>query len=98
MAVFNYDEHGSAYRGAYGQRGLVLNEARRWVSIGGALSSVALVLGLAYWGYALAVRDVTGVPVMRALASVNAAKGFESGFVIVVVAIALRSIFQREVK
>jgi glycine betaine/proline transport system permease protein len=35
---------------------------------------------------------------MRALASVNAAKGFESGFVIVVVAIALRSIFQREVK
>lgn len=66
MAVFNYDEHGSAYRGAYGQRGLVLNEARRWVSIGGALSSVALVLGLAYWGYALAVRDVSGVPVMRA--------------------------------
>ena len=39
-----------------------------------------------------------GVPVMRALASVNAAKGFESGFVIVVVAIALRSTFQREVK
>ena len=39
-----------------------------------------------------------GVPVMRALASVNAAKGFESGFVIVVVAIALRAIFQREVK
>ena len=39
-----------------------------------------------------------GVPVMRALASVNAAKGFESGFVIVVVAIALRSTFQRKVK
>jgi glycine betaine/proline transport system permease protein len=39
-----------------------------------------------------------GVPVMRALASVNAAKGFESGFVIVVVAIALRATFQREVK
>ncbi len=38
-----------------------------------------------------------GVPVMRALQSVNAAKGFESGFVIVVVAIVLRSIFQREV-
>lgn len=66
MAVFNYDEHGSAYRGAYGQRSGVLGEARRWVSIGGAISSVALVLGLGYWGYALAVRDVTGVPVMRA--------------------------------
>jgi glycine betaine/proline transport system permease protein len=39
-----------------------------------------------------------GVPVMRALAAVNAAKGFESGFVIVVVAIALRATFQREVK
>ena len=39
-----------------------------------------------------------GVPVMRALASVNAAKGFESGFVIVVVAIALRSTFQRDLK
>jgi hypothetical protein len=70
MAVFNYDEHGSAYRGAYGQRSGVLGEARRWVSIGGAVSSVALVLGLAYWGYALAVRDVTGVPVMRAATGV----------------------------
>ena len=66
MAVFNYDEHGSAYRDAYGRRGGALDEARRWVSMGGAVSSVALVLGLAYWGYALAVRDVSGVPVMRA--------------------------------
>ena len=66
MAVFNYDEHGSAYPDAYGRRGGVLDEARRWVSMGGAVSSVALVLGLAYWGYALAVRDVSGVPVMRA--------------------------------
>ncbi len=66
MAVFNYDEHGSAYPDAYARRGGVLDEARRWVSMGGAVSSVALVLGLAYWGYALAVRDVSGVPVMRA--------------------------------
>ena len=66
MAVFNYDEHGSAYGDAYSQRGGVLDRAQRWVSIGGALSSIALVAGLAYWGYALAVRDVTGVPVMRA--------------------------------
>ncbi|MGC9370788.1 MAG: SPOR domain-containing protein [Paracoccaceae bacterium] len=33
----------------------------------GALTSVALVLGLAFWGYRLTVRDVTGVPVVRAL-------------------------------
>ena len=33
----------------------------------GALTSVALVLGLVVWGYKLAVRDVTGIPVIRAL-------------------------------
>ncbi|MBS9716361.1 SPOR domain-containing protein [Pseudohalocynthiibacter aestuariivivens] len=33
----------------------------------GALLSVALIVGLAVWGYRLAVRDVTGVPVVRAL-------------------------------
>lgn len=33
----------------------------------GALTSVALVAGLTVWGYRLAVRDVTGVPVVRAL-------------------------------
>ncbi|WP_049642581.1 SPOR domain-containing protein [Candidatus Rhodobacter oscarellae] len=35
-----------------------------WV---GALLSVALVIGLAVWGYQLAMRDVSGVPVVRAL-------------------------------
>lgn len=33
----------------------------------GAGSSVALVIGLAIWGYQLTVRDVTDVPVIRAL-------------------------------
>jgi hypothetical protein len=33
----------------------------------GALMSVALVVGLGVWGYQLAMRDVTGVPVGRAL-------------------------------
>jgi len=33
----------------------------------GALMSVALIAGLAIWGYQLAVRDVSGVPVVRAL-------------------------------
>lgn len=36
-----------------------------WV---GALMSVLLIVGLASWGYRLAMRDVTGVPVVRALA------------------------------
>ncbi|MEL7116404.1 MAG: SPOR domain-containing protein [Pseudomonadota bacterium] len=33
----------------------------------GALTSVALIAGLGVWGYQLAMRDVTGVPVVRAL-------------------------------
>ena len=39
-----------------------------------------------------------GVPVLRALNSVNAAKGFESGFVIVVLAIVLDRMLRRQVK
>ncbi len=34
----------------------------------GAVLSISLVLGLGVWGYKLAVRDVSGVPVVRALA------------------------------
>ena len=43
----------------------------RWphlLNIAGAVSSVVLVGWLAVWGYQLAVRDVNGVPVMRAMA------------------------------
>ena len=43
-----------------------IERARRYANIAGAVCSVTLVLGLAVWGYKLAVRDVTGVPVMRA--------------------------------
>lgn len=37
------------------------------INLAGAACSVALVIGLGIWGYNLAVRDVAGVPVMRAL-------------------------------
>ena len=33
----------------------------------GAILSVALVAGLGHWGYTLVMRDVTGIPVVRAL-------------------------------
>ncbi|WP_380052579.1 SPOR domain-containing protein [Falsihalocynthiibacter sp. SS001] len=33
----------------------------------GAATSIALVFGLGYWGYKLAVRDVSGIPVVAAL-------------------------------
>jgi hypothetical protein len=40
---------------------------QRYLNIAGAVSSLALVIGLGFWGYKLAVRDVTGVPVVQAL-------------------------------
>lgn len=45
----------------------VLSRGQRIVNIIGAVGSVALVLGLIYWGWELAVRDVRGVPVVRAM-------------------------------
>lgn len=47
------------------------NNARRvgrLVNLAGAALSVALVAGVGVWSYRLMVRDVTGVPVIRALA------------------------------
>ena len=37
------------------------------VNIAGGITSVALLLGVAVWGYRLAVRDVSGVPVIQAI-------------------------------
>lgn len=66
MADLEYEEFdGGAMPSRFDAR---LERARRIVNIGGAVCSVALILGLGFWGYRLAVRDVTGVPVMRALA------------------------------
>ncbi len=42
----------------------VVSRFLNWV---GAITSVALLAGLVLWGYKLTVRDVTGVPVVRAL-------------------------------
>lgn len=39
----------------------------RLINMAGAASSVLLVIGLGVWGYRLAVRDVHGVPVIRAV-------------------------------
>lgn len=41
--------------------------AQRLVQVAGAISSLALVVGFGLWGYRLAVRDIAGVPVIRAL-------------------------------
>jgi len=40
---------------------------QRTVNLAGAVASLALVVGLGVWGYKLAVRDVNGVPVIKAM-------------------------------
>lgn len=40
---------------------------RRWVNLLGAVASIGLVAGMGVWGYRLAMLDVTGVPVVKAL-------------------------------
>ena len=40
---------------------------QKFIGLAGAITSAALVAGLLVWGYRLAVRDVTGIPVIRAL-------------------------------
>jgi hypothetical protein len=59
--------HQAARGEAAAAAGAVRGRVAAAVNIAGALTSVALVVGLALWGYRLAVRDVTGVPVIRAI-------------------------------
>lgn len=63
MADADYDGYGS-YDGGHGGTPVM---ARRYVNLAGALVSLGLVVGLAIWGYKLAVRDVHGVPVIKAM-------------------------------
>lgn len=61
MADSEYDEYDDHFGAAQAA------PMRRWVHLGGAACSLALVIGVAIWGYKLAVRDVNGIPVVRAL-------------------------------
>jgi hypothetical protein len=65
MADVNFDD----YHGGHDWSGARLHGLRlqRMVNLAGAVTSIALVIGVGVWGYKLAVRDVTGVPVIRAL-------------------------------
>ncbi len=57
MAV--YDE-GFAPTGGASRTGLLVNYA-------GAAMSLALIIGVSFWGYKLIMRDVSGIPVVRAM-------------------------------
>lgn len=63
MADVDFDD----FDAGYGAPMAAQNRVSRMVNIAGAVSSVALVIGLGIWGYNLAVRDVNGVPVIRAM-------------------------------
>ncbi len=67
MADADYDDHGGPYDGAPSAGWQAGPRMQRWISMAGAVASVGLVVGLGVWGYRLAVRDVTGVPVVQAL-------------------------------
>ncbi len=59
MADVDYEDLDDGYR--------QLKRSPRWLNIAGALTSVALVIGVGVWGYRIAVRDVMGIPIVRAL-------------------------------
>ena len=72
MADADYDfgggyssREGAARQGA--REMLAARKVQRTVNIAGAVTSLALVVGLGVWGYRLAVRDVRGVPVIQAM-------------------------------
>lgn len=67
MADADYDDHGGPYDGAPPEKWQASDRLQRWISLAGAVASLGLVVGLGIWGYRLAVRDVTGVPVVQAL-------------------------------
>ncbi|MDP2083186.1 MAG: SPOR domain-containing protein [Pseudotabrizicola sp.] len=59
MADIDYDDYGVSPR-------IMAGQAQRMVHLAGAVCSLALIAGVGMWGYKLAVRDVSGVPVIRA--------------------------------
>ncbi|WP_298297489.1 SPOR domain-containing protein [uncultured Litoreibacter sp.] len=70
MAHHDYDAYGAQNEPYGGQEFQVPAHPgilSKMMSYVGAASSVALVIGLGIWGYQLTIRDVTEVPVIRAL-------------------------------
>lgn len=63
MADMNFDE----IEGGYGESPAAPRRFGRLLHLAGAACSLALVVSLGLWGYKLAVRDVTGIPVIRAM-------------------------------
>lgn len=67
MADADYDGLGGGHSGGGPLAQVFGPGAQRMVTLAGAAASIALVAGLGFWGYKLAVRDVQGVPVIQAI-------------------------------
>ena len=67
MADVDYDDYDGGYPDGWSDTPVANGRLTRIIHLAGAVCSVALVIGLAVWGYRLAVRDVNGVPVIRAM-------------------------------
>ncbi len=67
MADVDFDEFDGGYAEHEIASGYATGRARAMINLAGAACSIALVIGLGIWGYKLAVRDVSGIPVVRAL-------------------------------
>lgn len=67
MADVDFEDFDDGYGAAQGQGAARAARFSYLVNLAGAASSVVLVIGLGVWGYKLAVRDVTGIPVIRAI-------------------------------
>ena len=67
MADVDFDEFDGGYAEHDIASGDATGRARAMINLAGAACSIALVIGLGIWGYKLAVRDVSGIPVVRAL-------------------------------
>ena len=67
MAGVDFDDFDGAYGSGWAQSA-AHGRMSRVVHLAGAVCSVAIVLGVVLWGYRIAVRDVHGVPVIKAMA------------------------------
>lgn len=68
MADVDFDEFEVDRPSHWAAHGVSAGRLTQITHIAGAVCSVALILGLGFWGYRLAVRDVNGVPVVKAMA------------------------------
>ena len=66
MADLDYDHYDGSYQAAVSG-----HRFGRYAHLGGAALSLALVIGGGLWGYQLAVRDISGIPVIRAARKPN---------------------------